>query len=390
MKKQIYFSKTKLGMVVLLLFLLIPVQQHAQINEGNIEIGKIIKINSKILNEDRTIFISLPTGYEQSNEKYPVIYILDGRANFAFSATIVDFLSRNQRMPRTIVVAIPNTDRDRDFTPSHIITSKTSGGADKFLDFMKEELMPYIDNNYRTESYRTLFGHSLCGMFSIYNLFERPEMFNSFIAVSPYLMYDNNYVVNKIDSITGVKQNLKKDLFITLGNEPAYTESFSKLEELLSKGTENLTWKTSKRESENHASVPLKSLYDGLEFIYSSWRLDNETVEQGLDAIKEHYSKLSDKYGFEVKPNEIAINLIGYQLLAKNEIEKAIEIFKYNAELFPTSANVYDSLGDSQEKAGMKDLAAENYKMAVKLGAENNDINLEIFKQNLERVQNSK
>jgi len=202
MKKQIYFSKTKLGMVVLLLFLLIPVQQHAQINEGNIEIGKIIKINSKILNEDRTIFISLPTGYEQSNEKYPVIYILDGRANFAFSATIVDFLSRNQRMPRTIVVAIPNTDRDRDFTPSHIITSKTSGGADKFLDFMKEELMPYIDNNYRTESYRTLFGHSLCGMFSIYNLFERPEMFNSFIAVSPYLMYDNNYVVNKIDSIT--------------------------------------------------------------------------------------------------------------------------------------------------------------------------------------------
>jgi len=203
-------------------------------------------------------------------------------------------------------------------------------------------------------------------------------------------MYDNNYVVNKIDSITGVKQNLKKDLFITLGNEPAYTESFSKLEELLSKGTENLTWKTSKRESENHASVPLKSLYDGLEFIYSSWRLDNETVEQGLDAIKEHYSKLSDKYGFEVKPNEIAINLIGYQLLAKNEIEKAIEIFKYNAELFPTSANVYDSLGDSQEKAGMKDLAAENYKMAVKLGAENNDINLEIFKQNLERVQNSK
>jgi len=140
----------------------IPIQQFAQINEKNIELGKIITINSEVLNENREIFVYLPIDYERAENKYPVIYILDGRGNFAFSATTSNFLSRIQRMPRSIVIGIPNTDRTRDFTPVHDKGSPTSGGADKFLEFMETELIPHIDNNYRTYSYKTLYGHSLC------------------------------------------------------------------------------------------------------------------------------------------------------------------------------------------------------------------------------------
>ena len=104
---------------------------------------------------------------------------------------------------------------------------------------------------------------------------------------------------------------------------------------------------------------------------------------------KKHYSNLSDKYGYEVNPTEGAINAIGYQHLGKNEYESAIEVFKYNIELYPKSANVYDSLGEAMEKSGRTDVAIENYKTAVKLGTKGNDRNLQVYKQNLERVEAS-
>jgi len=388
MRKNIVKSKV-LILVTTIMFLLVT-PQFAQINETNIELGKIITFNSKVLNEERGIFIYLPVGYEESEEKYPVIYILDGRGNFAFSATTVNFLSRNQRMPRSIVVGIPNTDRTRDFTPVGVENRPTSGGADKFLKFLDTELIPYIDKNYRTQPYKTLYGHSLCGMFAIYTLFEKPEMFDSFIAVSPYLMYADQYVVNRVESILSKKTVFKKKLFITLGNEPEYKASLGRMEQLLSEKTEFLSWELSKRESEDHMSVPLKSLYDGLEFIYTDWRLPDEKIEDGFEEIKNHYSNLSDTYGYEVKPNEVTINAIGYQHLGKEEYESAIEIFEHNVVLYPKSANVYDSLGEAMEKAGKSDEAIENYKTAVKIGTIKNNRNLIVFKQNLERVESIK
>lgn len=390
MKNQTNFLTYKTVIMIFFFSVFIPNQPKAQINDKNIEVGKIITISSKVLNEDRNIFVYLPVGYDRTEEKYPVIYILDGRGNFVFASAIANFLSRIQRMPRSIVVGIPNTDRTRDFTPSNVNESQNSGGADKFLEFMESELIPHINENYRTHSYRTLFGHSLCGMFAIYTLFEKPEMFNSSIAVSPYLQYDNQYVVQRVDSILTERTEFENDLFITLGNEPEYTESIKLMEELLLNKTNNLSWEISIRESEDHNSVPLKSLYDGLEFIYSDWPLSNETIEKGIKAIKNHYSKISEKYGFAVNPTEASINVIGYQHLAKNEYKKAIEVFEYNVELHPKSANVYDSLGETMEKVGRTDEAIENYRTAVKLGTINNDINLRIYQQNLERVESAK
>lgn len=386
MKNIANLSLHKTFILLFVVSIVFPIQNNAQFNEKNIELGKIITINSEVLSEEREIFIYLPVDYENTQNKYPVIYILDARRNFVFSVAVVNYLSNIQRMPRSIVVGIPNTDRTRDFTPSHVEDSRTSGGADNFLEFMDKELIPHVDKNYRTHTYKTLFGHSLCGMFAVYTLFENPEMFNSFISVSPFLEYDNQYVLNRVESILEEHTDFKKDLFVTLGNEPGYLESLERLEDLLSDKTENLTWEISHRESEDHGSVPLKSLYDGLEFIYSDWRLNDEVISNGLEAIKNYYKSLSDKYGYIVQPTEGRLNVIGYQYLGNNQNENAIEVFKYNAELYPNSANVYDSLGEALEKVGKYSKAIESYRAAVKLGAKNNDRNFNIYKQNLERI----
>jgi predicted alpha/beta superfamily hydrolase len=350
-------------------------------------VGQTVEIYSNILKEKREIYIYTPVDYHQPENRYPVLYVLDGEVNFFFSAAVVNFLSRSQRIPRMIVVGIPNTDRTRDFTPTHTSQRQNSGGANKFLDFLGEELFPYIDNTYRTHPYRILFGHSLCGMFSIYTLFTKPYMLNSILAGSPGLMYDNEFVTDTIESILDVNNSFDNSLYITLGDEPAYTNSLTKLSEILSSKTQNLNWVLSIRENEDHRSVPLKTLYDGLEFIYSDWQPSEDLVYNGAQAIKDHYDLLSTRYGFPIIIPEMNLNMIGYQLLQSGDVAKAIEVFEYNIELYPNSANVYDSYAEALENNSELDKAAKNYKIAVQIGKEINDPNLNIYESNLARVE---
>jgi predicted alpha/beta superfamily hydrolase len=140
-------------------------------NSNDVVVGKTTTLNSKVLNEERELFIYLPDNYNYSDSKYPVLYLLDGDAHFLHAAGTVIFLSGNPGlMPPVIIVGIPNAVRTRDFTPTSTDNMPQSGGADNFLKFMREELIPYVNNNYRTEPYRILFGHSATAMVSVYAL----------------------------------------------------------------------------------------------------------------------------------------------------------------------------------------------------------------------------
>ncbi|MEJ2582656.1 MAG: alpha/beta hydrolase-fold protein, partial [Acidobacteriota bacterium] len=149
-----------------------------------ITIGETITIQSKILDEERTILVSTPAGYDQSSQRYPVLYMTDGDAHFTHTRGTVDFLVRNGLMPEVIVVGVTNTDRTRDLTPNHIASrtigervfeSPTSGGAPKFLIFFEKELFPYVDEHYRTNPMRLFSGHSFGGLFALNAFFSKPE-----------------------------------------------------------------------------------------------------------------------------------------------------------------------------------------------------------------------
>ncbi len=364
-----------------------PKLYFAQQQIDNIMLGKTVEFNSKILNEKRNILIYTPAGYEESNIKYPTLYITDGAENFFIATAIVSFLSRNQQIPRMIVVGIPNVNRNRDLSPSVIQGNSNPGGGDNFLNFFEDELIPYMDGTYRTSNYRVLFGHSLGGMFANYTMLTRPELFNAFISASPHLMYDNEYVIKEAESKLDNLSNFERQLFITLGNEPAYHESLNKFTSLLEDKTKTLRWDYQIFDDEDHGSIPVISLLKGLKFIYSDFQLNMNTATQGLEAILDHYSLVKSKYDYSVDISEATFNIIGYRLLQNGEIDKAIEIFEYNVKLYPESANVYDSLAESLEQTGRTKEAAENYEMAVKIGKKLNDPNLAIFERNLARVQ---
>jgi len=387
MKQKISLLLKNMLFILLIALLFFPCLLTAQITGKDITVGKAIQLHSNVLNEDRNIYVYTPVDHNTSQHRYPVLYVLDGNGSFFFSLAIANFLSRNSRMPQSIVIGIPNTNRMRDFTPTVDEQTPGSGGADKFLEFLEDELIPYIDQHYKTHPFRILYGHSLCGMFSIYTLFTRPDLFKAHIAVSPYLQYDNEYVIKKVKSILEKKSVFDNYLYITVGDEPDYLTSLNKFITLLENNAEKLQWLCYQKENEDHGSVPLKSVYDGLEFIHSDWLLPNDVALQGIESIKKYYAGLHQKYGNVIEISEVFLNTLGYQFMQHGFLEKAIDVFKYNVELYPNSANVYDSLGEGFETNNQFKLALKNYHKAVELGEKTSNPNTKIYQEHIERIQ---
>ncbi len=371
----------------LAMIVFVPFPLLAQDAGEDVVLGKLIRFESKVLEEERQIMVSLPTGYDQTTTKYPVLYLLDGRAHFQHASSTVNFLSRNGRIPQMIVVAIVNVDRTRDFTPTSMEERPNSGGIEKFIRYLQDELFPYIEKNYRTSPYRLLEGHSLGGMFSIHVLFKYPKMFQAHFAMSPYIMWDNNYVLNQTIEMFKEPIDFKNYLYITLGDEANYVEPLGKLTGLLdTKKPEGLDWHYVVMENDNHGTVPLKSLYFGLEKLYDDWMIEAAVADQGITAVESHYNKLTEKYGYKVDIPENLLNTLGYRATGAGNFDLAIKFFLHNVKLYPESANVYDSLGEGYEAAGKLDLAKKNYQIAIDKGSISNDNNLAIYKEHLENV----
>jgi len=326
----------------LLCFLLTPHFILAQERDNKIIIGEIIKIQSKVLNEERKLLVYLPEGYDRSEEKYPVLYGLDGHQLFHYTTSIIRYFHNFGRMPKMILIRVLNTDRGRDFTPTKIPT-ESSGGADNFLEFMRNELFPFVDQNYRTHPFRILHGHSLCGMFAIYTLLTAPDMFNAYIATSPSLWWDKEFVVKQAETILKKQSTLNKFLFINFGGGDsefikASTWGFAKVLEKYA--PPDLEWKVTFSKDEDHVTIPILSFPNGLELLYSDWMLSKKTLDKGVQSVENHFNYLSEKFGYEIPVPESAYNSLGYNYLNQKKFEEAIEIFKLNVKLYPNSWNV--------------------------------------------------
>lgn len=387
--KRLILNQTQSKSIFFYLFfiILIPIGNLYAQEKYELINGSEITLQSKILNEERVVTIYLPDKYYISTQKYPVLYLLDGKAHFHHATGAVSFLSEKRIIPEMIIVAIHNVDRNRDFTPIHDERFRNTGSAEKFLNFITVELKPYIDGTYRTSSFTILMGHSLGGVFITYSLLNKPEVFDAYIAISPYLQFADNHMVTETDSKLKTEYDSKKYFYMTVGNEPDYYSPLSDFSSLIKERTNGtIEFEYIKMEEENHASIPYITLFNGLRFIFSDWILPQETVNQGLSAIDEHYASLATIYDIEVKSPERMLNILGYTYLQNGDIENAIMVFKENVKRYPGSSNVYDSLGEAYENNNQLDLARENYQKAYDLGKEQDHVNTEIYLKNLNRV----
>ncbi|MFL5746299.1 MAG: alpha/beta hydrolase-fold protein [Niastella sp.] len=374
-------KKTYKIFVLTLLFCFLTHSMNAQLDTIPSSNEIAFLLNSKILNQQRSIWVHVPTDYTSTNQTYPVIYLLDGDGHFKYVSQLVDYLSdydRN-RIPEMIVVGIVNIDRGKDLNLAHPvlngkedsdIVSTTEGGG-KFLKFIQQELVPAIDRNYRTQPYRILMGHSLAGQFALYSKNIFPELFQASILISPAIHDDNVKLLYDFGLLLKQQRQLSGKLFLTIGNEGTQKVDLL-VQQLKQYAPKSFKWDFKQYPDENHFSVTYKSMFDALKFLYTNWFIDfYDTTRMTYRDIELHFNKLSKEFGYIIKPTEDFVNNCGYMQLHLHNIDGAIEIFKQNIQNYPNSYNVYDSLGEAYMLKGEKLMAIKNYEKSILLNPDN-------------------
>jgi len=238
---------------------------------------RVEKIASAKVGETREFWISLPDRYSESSEKYPVLYMMDG--DFNFSSGVIGAVRHAAllgEMPEFIIVGIKNTDRSKDIFPEEINYpdgSKDGGRADRYIDFISDELIPYIDKTCRTEDFRVLYGTSNTGFTAVYALFRNPDLAHAYIAASATLAVPS-FMAKRDEWIRGFKGGKRRlvvvmgenDLPTVLSHNGALKEAFDAF------APSDLTCRFLAIGNAGH--VPADSLQQGLNALFEGWKIE--------------------------------------------------------------------------------------------------------------------
>jgi uncharacterized protein len=237
----------KVGLTILLAF--VPFLIKAQVKKAQPTYPAATIINteqrqlfSKLNNQEYELYISLPDNYVNSDSTYQVIYLTDANQYFGLMEGITRNLQWGSEMPEAIVVGIGyplssfKTDderwdkwlawRMRDFSPTNTTQMDKdfgkenikSGGASTFLQFMDQELIPFVEKNYRAKSKdRTFVGFSLGGLFGLYSLFQKPGLFQNYIIGSPSIWSDNKVILQIEKTYAANHKDLTGRVFMSAG-----------------------------------------------------------------------------------------------------------------------------------------------------------------------------
>ena len=181
-------------------------------------------LTSKETNSTFVINIYLPSSYTNTQKKYPVLVLTDAIWSMGIAQTTFDCMTMFREIPEVIIVGIgypPSSPLDwvryrfRDMLPTHVEGYNPSGSADKFIAFIKKELFPFIENNYRIDTTdRCFYGHSFGGLLGSHILIEQPQLFNRYIIGSPSYWWDKKEIIKRLST---------KNILLTDGVKTVYT-----------------------------------------------------------------------------------------------------------------------------------------------------------------------
>ncbi|HEY5369059.1 MAG TPA: alpha/beta hydrolase-fold protein [Hanamia sp.] len=265
----------------------------AQTNEVVVAGSQTKTFTSSIVSgQEYVLQISLPAGYANTNKKYPVVYLMDSQWDFPLVAALYGQQYYDGFVPEMIVVGItwggnhPNPDslRARDYTPTTEQRLPQSGGADKFLSVIKNEVFPIIEKDYRVDNNaKTLIGCSLGGLFTMYALFTHPQMFNRYVAASPAFTWDNQILYKYEEQYHANKTNPPAKLFMCVGGVETSVPDYEKLASFLNdRHYSNLEIESKVLENTGHSGTKGIGYEKGLQFIFKrpSLKLSSQILEQ--------------------------------------------------------------------------------------------------------------
>ena len=264
-----------------------------------LEIGRTYRIASRTLGETRVIDVSLPQSYgDDTTRRYPVLVVLDGDYEHQIAAASAQFYAGTAQVPELIVVGVRNTNRGRDMTPPLLPDFplppeiSEAGGAESFLSFIGDELLPYIDRRYRTAPLRVLVGHSLGGLLAAYALGHRPELFTGYILMEPSLWWNRGHEVDQAKVVL---------------REPRARHTRVMMVNVESWGLDTTQWGSTQpmiREltasGETHSSMALTGMTKALRVMFADFKPEEWRPGTHPIAMLDRYDSLSARVGYAV------------------------------------------------------------------------------------------
>lgn len=410
----------------ILLFLSNAYLGNAQSTKNELYLATIASkdsLYSKIFNEQKQFWIQLPENYNPtSHQKYPVVFILDGGVQMNTLETVYNNYWGHY-LPHMILVGISNsTNRTRDLTTSQVKTrrgtemNQDTGGAERFTQYIENELIPFIDNKYPTTSHRTLIGHSYAGLFTINMLLNHNHLFTNYLAIDPSIEWDNQKLLKEA-KIKLQTENFKgKSLFVSLAAEQLHmmNENIT-LENIMEDSSEftlfarsiidfsnfteasknqsklNFSWKVYPEDL--HGTIPLPSIRDGLVFLFDWFQFKNPpkynnpetTVEELVELLNNQEKIYTNNFGYQTPPMvEELFTGYGYMNMQMEFPEKAKLFFEMAIKYYSKSANTYDSMAEYYE-------SQKEYSNALKYATKAFEISgSDIHKQRIEAIKSKK
>jgi predicted alpha/beta superfamily hydrolase len=349
----------------LILLLIICLMYMNLFAQDSVTIGKYRKITSRVLGGEVTYLEHLPDGYEKSGERYPVVFSMNGQniSQFANDAATLDNLA-GDRIPDMILIGISNTGVAGTYWSCPGDSGEVKGG-DTFSAFLKDELIPEIRKNYRTNGYQVLAGQSNTGLFVMYNFLFYPGVFNAYVIASPMFGWCPDFFLNKTRSFLKDNPGIKKKLYISYGDLDYVQVSnhMNDYKEALKQSPVRLEWKVEMIENTGH--VPFSTLNNALLFFFSGCTMNAERRKLGVPEIKSHFEALSKEYGFTVNPKPGVLLDMAFDLGDAQKNDQAIGIMEYLIGLYPDSEVNYYCFGRLLQKSGDVESAKVNYNKAL-------------------------
>lgn len=374
-------------------------------------------IFSKVWNEKREIRIFLPLEYFDNRDSLPVIYMMDGQSPemFSYCTGLVDYLIAANQVRPMIVVGISSYDRVYELTPTpngpanNYPEKQKFGGIEKTVEFIKNEIIPYISDHYRTTAQRILLGHSLGATAATYILLK-DSLFNGFVLASPNYEFDNAWMIKKLEETIQKRKRLNNFLYLGYGlNDQIETKFYPaiiKFDQILTKAKpKELAYSAKLSKHQTHATTPLESFPSGLiayeKFMKLSdkaflnlYSADRNTI---LLSIQKYYRDKSTWSGFTVIPSADELNAWGYHCLENEDDRNAIKIFEWAISLYPDNYNLYDSNGEALMKRDRSKAISYFNKALSILNKYKNDMSVEdyeyyqkVFNDHLKKAESEK
>lgn len=344
---------------------------------------------SRRLNATRELKIQLPKNYDPDSDlKYPVIVVFDGDYLFEPVVGQVAFQTYFDKMPESIVVGlVQSNDRFYDSYHDEVTGLPIEFGA-RFYEFISTELIPYIDQKYKTSKFKVAVGHDLMGNFMNAFLLKDSPIFKAYVNLSP------DFKGHMDDNVSNRLKWLKEDVFyymVTSDNDIAplragILEANQKLEQVDNRA---LKYYFDDFTGDSHYTLVTGALSQALDKIFELYKpiSDREfkedilTYEGTLDTyISKRYKKIEDLFGIHKPISEGEFEKIIMAAEQRNDVASLEKIGKLANKQDPTTSYGTYYMALHAERIGKTKRAKKLYESALNLESTHIDKDLILLK----------